>query len=166
MAWLDERGRNGSVDEVPLPPGVTGRLWLCGKHFVGPDPEGALARTGAALVVCLNERHEIAARYPAYVDWLTGEAPTRARWFPIPDLHVPTVDAARELVGQLQERVTAGDGVLVHCGAGIGRAGTVAVALLMALGSDLAGALAAVEASRPSAGPQADVQMALLTALA
>ena len=43
--WLNERSRNGSVDEIPLP-GTAGRLWLCGKHFIGPDPEGAVARVG------------------------------------------------------------------------------------------------------------------------
>lgn len=166
MSWLDERGRNGSVDEVPLPAGVAGRLWLCGKHFIGPDPEQALARTGAAQVVCLNERAELVGRYPGYVDWLLAEAGARATWFPIPDLHAPSVDELLPLVVDLRTRVTAGEGVLVHCGAGIGRAGTVAAALLLALGVGLPAALELVAASRPSAGPQADVQSALLTALA
>lgn len=165
MAWLDERGRNGGLDEVPLP-GVAGRLWLCGKHLVGPDPDAVLARTGAALVVCLNERVELAGRYPGYVEWLAAEAGRRATWFPIPDLHAPTAARMAELVGDLRARVTAGDGVLVHCGAGIGRAGTVAVALLLSLGVELEAALQQVAASRPTAGPQADVQSALLATLA
>jgi protein-tyrosine phosphatase len=165
MSWLDERGRNGGVDEIPLP-GVPGRLWLCGKHFIGPDPEEALVRTGAAVVVCLNERHELANRYPGYVAWLEEHAGERAVWFPVPDLHAPEAERAGPLVEYLRSRVTAGDGVLVHCGAGIGRAGTIAAAVLLSLGLDLEAALEVVAASRPSAGPQADVQAALLAAMA
>ena len=41
-----ERWRDGGVYEIPLPV-RNGRLWLCGKHFIGPDPEGAMASVGA-----------------------------------------------------------------------------------------------------------------------
>ena len=68
--WLSERSRNGGIDEVVLPDGARGRLWLCGKHLVGPDPVGTLERTGATTIVCLNEIGELAIRYDDYVDWL------------------------------------------------------------------------------------------------
>jgi protein-tyrosine phosphatase len=167
VGWLDERARNGGVDEVALP-GVPGRLWLCGKHFVGPDPDDALARTGAGVVVCLNEPSELAGRYPDYVEWLEEEARPggRAIWFPIPDLHAPSPERVRPLVAELGARVAAGESVLVHCGAGVGRAGTIAAALLLSLGVDLASALRQVADARPTAGPQADVQDALLRSLA
>jgi predicted protein tyrosine phosphatase len=173
VSWLDERGRNGGLDEVALPDGVPGRLWLCGKHFIGPDPDEAVARTAADVVVCLNERHELAPRYPDYVAWLEAHAAVdpddaaagRARWFPVPDLHAPSVDEVAPLVGGLAARIRAGDSVLVHCGAGIGRAGTIAAAILMHLGMSLDDALSHVHVSRPGAGPQADVQTALLLAL-
>jgi protein-tyrosine phosphatase len=161
--WMDERARNGGVDEVRVP--GPGRLWLCGKHFVGPDPEAALARTGASSIVCLNEVAELAGRYPDYVRWLEANGPVRATWFPVPDLHAPAAAAVAPMLDELVERLAAGEGVLVHCGAGVGRAGTIAAAVLMRLGLSRADALATVAASRPTAGPQADVQDALLAAL-
>jgi protein-tyrosine phosphatase len=163
--WLNERSRNGGVDEIPLP-SSPGRLWLCGKHFVGPDVEAALERTGAASVVCLNEAAELRDRYPAYVAWLTAHAGGRAVWFPIHDLHAPDLDAVRPLLADLGARLARGDGLLLHCGAGVGRAGTIAASLLLRLGLSLEDALASVAAHRPTAGPQTDVQADFLVALA
>lgn len=40
---------------------------MCGKHAIGPDPEGLLERVGADGVVCLSEEHELAERYPGYL---------------------------------------------------------------------------------------------------
>jgi protein-tyrosine phosphatase len=165
LSWLDERARNGGADEVPLPVGP-GRLVLCGKHFIGPDVEDALARTSTTVVVCLNEEHELADRYPGYVEWLRANRPSRALWHPVPDFHVPAIDDARALVAEVRARLTAGEGVLLHCGAGIGRSGTVAAAVLIDLGVPLDDALATVRAARPMAGPEVGPQHDLLATLA
>jgi protein-tyrosine phosphatase len=66
----------------------------------------------------------------------------------------------------LAGRLAAGEGLVVHCGAGMGRAGTLAAALLMALGDPVDAAVSRVAAARPGAGPQAQVQADLLAALA
>ena len=163
--WPGERSKNGGVDEVPLPLGP-GRLFLCGKHFIGPDPEAAVGRVGATAVVCLNEAKELTARYPEYVEWLRANSPARAVWFPIPDFHAPDVESATALLGELHARLARGDVLLLHCGAGIGRAGTMAAALLITLGVPMQDALATVAAHRPMAGPEAGVQADLLAALA
>jgi protein-tyrosine phosphatase len=163
-AWPGERGRNGGVDEVPVPEGP-GRLWLCGKHFVGPDVEDALRRVGATTVVCLNERDELVDRYPGYVGWLGQNQPERAVWHPVPDLHAPELDAAERLLAGLRRRLAVGEGLLVHCGAGIGRAGTIAAGLLITMGISPAMATATVAAHRPMAGPEAGAQADLLVAL-
>jgi protein-tyrosine phosphatase len=162
---LSERSRNGGVDEIPLP-FAPDRLWLAGKHFVGPDPDAALARTGAAAIVCLNELTELEDRYPAYVQWLLANQPDRALWRPIPDMHAPAPAAAAHLLAELHERLEAGDGLLVHCGAGIGRAGTVAAALLVTSGVPLPEALRVVRAHRPMAGPEVGSQLEMLERLA
>lgn len=158
-----ERSRHGGVDRIPLPVPVGGLL-LCGKHFVGPDVEGALEVSGATTVVCLTEAHELEDRYPAYVEWLRSGG--RAVWHPIPDLHVSTGEEMRALVDELRDRILAGETLLVHCGAGIGRAGTVAAALLLAFGLDLEAAEATVAAHRPMAGPEAGPQHEFLRSMA
>jgi predicted protein tyrosine phosphatase len=168
-AWPRGRARHGGVDEIPLPRGP-GRLWLCGKQFVGPDPEAAMARAGADRIVSLCERQELVERFPAYVAWLTahavdGKEGARAIWFSIPDLHAPGLATVRPLLAHLRDGVAAGHGFLMHCGAGIGRAGTLAAALLMTMGADRTSAIATVARHRPMAGPEAGSQEELLIQL-
>ena len=163
MTWPPDRSRHGGVDRIPLPL-EGGGMWLCGKHFIGPDVDAALEATGATVVVCLNEAAELEDRYPDYVVWLRTD--DRALWHPVPDLHAPPLDEARLLLARLRDLVLAGETLLVHCGAGIGRAGTVATGLLMVLGVDADEARATVAAHRPSAGPEAGAQRDLLAALA
>jgi hypothetical protein len=155
---------DGGLHEIPLDE-VPGRLWLCGKHVVGPDPEGVLSRTGADTVVCLTERHELADRYPDYVRWLDHEH-ERAVWFPVHDLHAPAFAQGKAFVDDLARRLRAGHGLVVHCAAGIGRAGTTAVAVLVTLGETPERALAHVRAHRPMAGPEVGVQQDFITRLA
>lgn len=156
---------DGGVHEIPLPV-VAGRLWLCGKHAIAPDPAGLLGRVGASTVVCLVENHELADRYPAYLRWLHVAEPTVAVRFAIHDLSAPPFEAAVPFVEDLVARLHRGDGLVVHCGAGIGRAGTTAAAVLVLLGVPLDDALAHVRAHRPMAGPEVGPQLELLQRLA
>lgn len=161
MAWPHGRSRDGGIDEIPLD-GTSGRLFLCGKHVVGPDPDGALQRAGATTIVCLNPVAELAPRYPDYVDWLRRNAPLRAVHHPVHDMHAPPLTEFDSLIENLYGRLTAGERLLVTCGAGIGRAGTVAAGLLIRLGSSLDDALHTLRAHRPMAGPEVGTQMDLL----
>lgn len=165
---------DGGIHEITLPAQVPGRLWLCGKHVLGPDPEGVLALTGATAVVCLTEEHELADRYPRYVEWLHAEQGNqggqggqgrRAMWLPVHDLHAPSLERGLPFVDDLAQRLRAGDGLVVHCGAGIGRAGTTAIALLVLLGEPLDRALDQVRSERPMAGPEVGSQLDFLHAI-
>lgn len=159
--WAELRSQHGGVDEIPLPERVPGRLWLCGKRFIGPDPEAAVEYVGADAVVCLNEEHEL-ERYPGYIEWLKTQPAKRVLWWPTPDLHAPSQSTAAELLDELRERLDTGERLLIHCGGGIGRAGTIAAALLIMMGEATAEAVARVRAHRPLGGPEAGAQTELL----
>lgn len=149
---------DGGIHQVPLPTGG-GRLFLCGKHHVAPDPETAIRAVGADLVVCLVERSELADRYDHYVSWLGASEGTASQWWPIPDLSYPSDDEATlARLRTLAERLQRGDTIVVHCGAGVGRAGTTAVGILVLLGMGCDAALSHVRAHRPHAGPEAGPQ--------
>lgn len=127
-----------------------------------------MAEVGADLVVCLCERDELADRYPGYVTWLASEAGSggKAIWFPIPDLHAPPVARVRPFLDQLRDSLRTGRRLLMHCGAGIGRTGTMAAALLMHMGTPHTDAVSAVGEARPMAGPEVGAQTDLLISLA
>ncbi len=149
---------------IPLPEGVPGELRLCGKRAIA---EGRFAHPSMPwnTVVCLCQRHELANRYPAYVDWLDDPG-TSSVWWPIHDLGAAPVDATLRFVDGLVERLRAGDRLLVHCAAGIGRAGTTAVCILVRLGVPVREALFTVRESRALAGPEVGAQLELVHAIA
>ena len=119
----------------------------------------------ATTIVCLTQQRELESRYPEYVTWLRRQPPERAMWFPIPDLGAPPLEMLTPLLVELCRRIEEGNTLLVHCAAGIGRSGTIAVALLMTMGVGRQHALESVANSRAMAGPEAGAQRDLLRAL-
>ena len=76
------------------------------------------------------------------------------------------MDVATELVAAIVARLAAGERIILHCAAGIGRSGTIAVCVLVELGATLADALEIVAASRPMAGPEVGAQRELVVEFA
>ena len=148
---------DGGIHEIPLE-GTVGKLYLCGKHYIGPDVEAVRKELGIHYVVCLVEEHEIVDRYDNYVQWHRDNAGNPSVWFPIHDLTYPDLDDAIEFVEHVTELVRDKGSVVVHCAAGIGRAGTTATAILMMLGMPMHEATAHVRAHRPMAGPESGGQ--------
>lgn len=150
-----------SVDLIPLPR-TNGSLWLCSLRDVAHDPEGMLTFTGATTIVCLNEREELDRREPSYVDWLRANQPGRALWFPIRNFRAESAAATMPFLRMIVERLEDGQGVVMHCAMGQGRAGTMAVCLLMVLGATEEEALHTVASHRVFAGPGESSQWALV----
>ena len=155
----------GGIHRIPVP-GAAGHLHATAFAVTGPDPAAALEDVGAEVMVCLLTDPEIAMRYPDYPGWLADPAPYQAIHVPMVDQGVTGDDLVRDLVDAINQHLDQGRGVMVHCGAGYGRAGIVCISVLTSRGMDLDHAVAAVRAARPAAGPQSPSQQAQITRLA
>jgi hypothetical protein len=155
-----------SIDRIPLPR-TGGALWLCGRRDVAPDPEGALAYADAAsTIVCLNGVDELAPRFQPYVDWLREHRGGKAIWYAIENFGAPSARSVMPIVRMIVERLEAGQGVVMHCAAGQGRAGTMAACVLLALGQPTDEAVRTVASNRVFAGPGNAAQWALVDGVA
>ena len=151
-----------SIDRIPLP-STDGALWLCGRDDIARDPEAAMAYAdGATTVACLLPIQEIEGRYPTYVEWLRANKAGRVLWFPIRNFRSESADATMPFLRMIVDRLEAGEGVVMHCAFGQGRAGTLAVCLLMMLGASPDEARSTVAANRIAAGPVSSSQWALV----
>ena len=146
--WIDGVG-NGRLGIVPRP---RGGEWL-------EDEAAAWRDAGVEMVVSLLEPAEAA-------DLLLQEEATAAaasgitlRNFPIPDRGVPSsreavAEVTREIIGALD----APRSVAVHCRQSVGRAGMIAVAVLVARGTPLDAALQVVSEARGIEVPETPEQ--------
>ena len=154
-----------SLRPVTTPPEWHGRLWLAAmpgrlepwERFLARAAEASIAR-----VVCLTPRHEIASLSPAYLTALQrDELPFVWQHLPMRDLGLAEqAQAFAEGVEVMAQSVLAGDAVLLHCAAGIGRTGTAAACLLKRLGLPAAQALQRVHDA--GSDPQSALQSRLI----
>lgn len=150
-----------SIDRIPLPID-RGALWLCARRDVATDPDAALAWAAAHAIACLLPVDEMEMQAPSYVGWLREHRGGKALWYPVSNYGAPSASSAIPFLRMIEARLRAGEGVLMHCTAGQGRAGTMAVAVLMLLGMSRDDAVRAVRSHRAFAGPGSSSQVAFI----
>ena len=135
-----------ALRRVQLPPEVPGQLWLGampGRFESWPAFESQAERSRLRLVVCLTPRSELAELSPEYhAAVVAGRVPFRWQQVAMRNFGVPEDPAAfRRDVAAIASALAAGDAVMLHCAAGVGRTGTAAACVLKALGLDAGEAL-------------------------
>jgi protein-tyrosine phosphatase/ABC-type Mn2+/Zn2+ transport system ATPase subunit len=125
--------------------------WLLPKRLAGMGRPGLLreegldlesiATAGIELLVSLTTTPVPPAHLRAYG--------MRGRHFPIADMGVPAVVPTARLCRELERALEQGEGVAIHCRAGLGRTGTLLAAYLVWTGTDAAQAVRTVRAVVP-----------------
>jgi protein-tyrosine phosphatase len=155
-----------SIDRIPLPR-TDGALFLCGLADVADDPAAAMAIADeATTIVCLNQIRELERRFPVYAEWVRSNKGGSVLWYPIRNFSAPSAEHVVPFLGMVVARLEAGESVLMHCAMGQGRAGTIAVCLLILLGATADDALETVARHRLFAGPGEPTQWGLVQSVA
>ncbi len=140
------------IDSLPLGAGSLGLSPLPGR---AGDAEGDLAQIGAFapdIVLSLTTEAEMAAHGVADLPNRLSVSGISWHAFPIGDFGIPTPEAERDwktVAAEMRETLDRGGRVLIHCKAGLGRTGMVALRLMVETGEDPETALERLRAARP-----------------
>lgn len=152
---------------VPLPDGVSGQLFLHsmpGRLEPFEAAKQEILDSAIREVVCLTPDEEIRHKSPEYAKAIAAGLPWRHVSHPVPDFGIPDDAVAfTKVVTSVVASLTAGENVLVHCAAGIGRTGTFAAAVMCRLGVPLDEAIRIVRGAGSSA--ESDAQVGFLESI-
>ena len=145
-----------------------------GRLAVMPHPRGderladelrSLREQGVEVLVSLLEKDEAEDFGLADEERLCREGGLSFLSLPIPDHGAPPLDERTcAFIEDLARRHCAGQAVAVHCLAGVGRSGLIAISVLIAAGMATIEAVDAVSLGRGFAVPETDEQLRWITA--
>ena len=142
-------------------PGRLGLTHLPGANGDRDTDLDALQSAGVNRLLCLVEAHELQYLKPAETITDRREAlELRDITFmhhPIVDFNAPQLSDAQRTIAMLDQALKQGDSIIVHCWAGLGRAGTMAACLLTHNGMEANKAIDTVRSVRQGA-IQSDIQ--------
>ena len=164
--------------EDPLPVPFPGSYWLvegqflAGEYPAHPNDDRAreklesLLEAGIRTFIDLTQTDDPLDPYEDLLREAAAARGVEVRYerLPIRDMDVPTSERMTEILSLIQEEMTSGRAVYVHCWGGLGRTGTVAACWLVEQGYDCDGAFARIDelrAATPDArrdSPQTDAQ--------
>ncbi|MGB1239241.1 MAG: GNAT family N-acetyltransferase [Pseudomonadales bacterium] len=124
--------------------------------------ERACREQAVTRILCLTGREEITQKSAAYGAWLEcGANGIEVLEFAVADFSVADdLPAYAKVIRALADAVQAGESVLIHCAAGIGRTGTAAICLLLSMGETLHQASQSIKAA--GSGPETPEQEAFI----
>jgi len=138
---------------LSLPAAVKGELFLhsmLGRYEKFEDASSEIENLKIDEVICLATEDELKLKSPLYENALQSKTYAwQQRMFPIQNFGAPS---DREnflcLVKDLTQQLLSGKRLLIHCGGGIGRTGTLATGLLLSLGMESEKAKEAVSSAQ------------------
>lgn len=153
---------------VHLPDGVSGELWLgpmLGRLRGFTEDMNELHEHKITLILNLTPTCEIEEKAPAYAQALTDDMNIAIRRLPITDFGVPDDDTEFfDLSIHAAKVLRSGGRIFIHYAAGIGRTGTMATCVLLALGMTVTQAVSRI--SDAGSGPETNTQKDLVTRIA
>lgn len=153
---------------VDLPASVPGNLYLYrmpGRFDDLDQVFDEIKTAGISQIVSLAPMDEIQSKAPNYAEAIRRTStPAPVTIVPVEDFDVPSDwEKFTRVARSAAQSLLAGEGILVHCGAGIGRTGMFATLVLHHLGFELQEALEQVD--QAGSRPEMDGQTRFLRGL-